>query len=641
MPIKHTLNKRRRNYGKLLQFQALEKRDLMASDFGQMQLPVHHGNGESTEDVVEVVPGDIDADGDVDFADFLSFSRAYGRETDQGPAGGDFDLDGVVDFTDFLLLSVNFGRETNGNGGSDADNIDPELIVPAFNSLVPSERNADTTTIHLDFDGHEEEIRVGGGGPLGGLLGDNFIQTKAEPYSRDSDTTTFSDSDRNGMEEIWALVAEDFAPFNVNVTTVEPRRFSEKAMRVVIGGSWRDWYGREAGGVAYTGINHLVFVFSESRSTGAPASVAITVSHEVGHAFGLDHQEWYDAEGGQPADLLAFDPEFNPGQRHGPGSKIEAEWAPIMGDGDGRTTWHKGPTSSPNRIQDDMEILSKRLGYRPDDHGDNIYYATWLQPDASTESVTVSGMIARNDDVDYFAFWHGGGGVVSIHVSGATVFDDLLNRPISVSNLDADLELRDANGKFIDPVVSDELGPGHWYVGLTVGLYHAVVKSHGEYGDVGKYDLEIYNISDAGLRTLGPKIIAYQFSQTNSREALVTFDRPIDLTSFTFDDLSLEGVLGNPIPGVQIAPSYLVAPGKHANRTLRLFVYCPRGPQCVLRIGPHIRDVYGSLMNQDSDSINGESKGDRFALAWKPNNGGGFPNPGGEFPNPGGGFPIP
>lgn len=52
--------------------------------------------------------GDADLDGEVDFADFLTVSRNYGR-TDAGWAMGDFDGDKQVTFGDYLLVSQNFG----------------------------------------------------------------------------------------------------------------------------------------------------------------------------------------------------------------------------------------------------------------------------------------------------------------------------------------------------------------------------------------------------------------------------------------------------------------------------------------------------------------------------------------------------
>ena len=55
------------------------------------------------------LPGDVDKDGDVNFADFLILSSTFG-DTQEPGTGADFDGDGVVSFADFLQLSANFGE---------------------------------------------------------------------------------------------------------------------------------------------------------------------------------------------------------------------------------------------------------------------------------------------------------------------------------------------------------------------------------------------------------------------------------------------------------------------------------------------------------------------------------------------------
>jgi hypothetical protein len=53
---------------------------------------------------VDSVLGDIDANGTVDFADFLILSSEFGSESEQS----DLDGSGMVDFADFLILSANY-----------------------------------------------------------------------------------------------------------------------------------------------------------------------------------------------------------------------------------------------------------------------------------------------------------------------------------------------------------------------------------------------------------------------------------------------------------------------------------------------------------------------------------------------------
>ncbi|MEJ7800681.1 MAG: hypothetical protein WKF60_09185 [Ilumatobacter sp.] len=114
------------------------------------------------------------------------------------------------------------------------------------------------------------------------------------PYSRDADSA-FSDSELQIVRDTWAVVAEDFAPWNVNVTTIDPgqdalRRWgngdTQWGVRVVI---TKDWKGCSCGGFAYLGsfddsTDEPAFVFNTSFTGVSEAS-----SHEVGHTLLLNH----------------------------------------------------------------------------------------------------------------------------------------------------------------------------------------------------------------------------------------------------------------------------------------------------------------------------------------------------------------
>ena len=57
--------------------------------------------------------GDLDLDGEVDFQDFLSFSRSFGNETAVGWEDGNLDGNVGVQFGDFLLLAKYFGQTSS------------------------------------------------------------------------------------------------------------------------------------------------------------------------------------------------------------------------------------------------------------------------------------------------------------------------------------------------------------------------------------------------------------------------------------------------------------------------------------------------------------------------------------------------
>ena len=57
--------------------------------------------------------GDLDGNGTVEFADFLTLSANFGNAV-EGHEQGDIDCSGTVEFADFLVLSANFGNTVGG-----------------------------------------------------------------------------------------------------------------------------------------------------------------------------------------------------------------------------------------------------------------------------------------------------------------------------------------------------------------------------------------------------------------------------------------------------------------------------------------------------------------------------------------------
>src|SRR5437867_2527541 len=86
----------------------------------------------------------------------------------------------------------------------------PLSSVPALNSLPGA-----PAALYLDFDGDFESN-------WGGIPN---IVTPA--YDTDGDPTSFSDYELACINQIWQYVAEDYSPFNINVTTVAPPTLSD------------------------------------------------------------------------------------------------------------------------------------------------------------------------------------------------------------------------------------------------------------------------------------------------------------------------------------------------------------------------------------------------------------------------------
>lgn len=333
----------------------------------------------------------------------------------------------------------------------------PEASNPL--SSIPNlhSRSSATAKLYLDFNGHFE--------PTWG----SYSNITTPVFDRDGDATTFSNSELSTIQAIWERVSEDFAPFNVDVTTQDPVNFSNGVgLRASIGGNG-SWYG-SAGGVAYINaftnyIANTVYVFSANLGNGDAKYTAEATSHEYGHSLGLLHQSLYDGLGNLVATY----------------SQGDANWAPIMGVGyySARSTWANGTTNTATTFQDNLAVISNGtngFGYAADDHGNTVGTATNLL--VSGNSRTGSGVIEQAADQDYFAF-SSGAGAISLTVNVAAVG----------ANLDARIELRDLSGTLIasaDP--SNSLGAT---INATVvqGDYRLVVANHGGYGDLGRYTI--------------------------------------------------------------------------------------------------------------------------------------------------------
>ena len=183
----------------------------------------------------------------------------------------------------------------------------------------------------------------------------------ALPFDIDGNpTTAFSLDERKRIIDIWLRVSEDFAAFDVNVTTEDVA--SEDILiknsssddifgtRVIITPT-NEWYGTGAGGVAY--INSITWgdstpcwVFADLLGNH-PKYLAEASSHGSGYTLGLRHQSSYDGNGNLSAT-------YNLGAGAG-----DFGWAPIMGNSyyKRNTLWHDGPDSyGPNSNQYDLSL---------------------------------------------------------------------------------------------------------------------------------------------------------------------------------------------------------------------------------------------------------------------------------------------
>lgn len=371
------------------------------------------------------------------------------------------------------LFYVCEGPAESGTAGTGS--TEPvSALVPASQTFTLHSRPGAPLVIYLDFDGHVTS---------GTAWNNNFnggADFATPPYTIDGDPA-FSSTELDRIQYIWQRVAEDFAPFDVDVTTEDPgadnlRRSgtgdTRWGVRVCIGGSSSDWYGASAGGVAYLGsftssLDTPCYVFTAQLGTGNEKYTAEAASHEAGHTFNLRH------DGTSTVGYY---------EGHGTGT---TGWAPIMGVGyyKNLVQWSKGEYSGANNTQDDVAGIAGYVGYRPDDHGNTPATASHF-PAGTT--LSGQGIIGTATDVDVFAFTTGSGAV------SLTVTPDSRS-----ANLDVVAELRDAGGTLIassNPV--DSLGAS-FGLNLAGGTYHLSVRGTGKgnpatdgystYGSLGQY----------------------------------------------------------------------------------------------------------------------------------------------------------
>ena len=283
-------------------------------------------------------------------------------------------------------------------------NQHPSMPIPEYQNGVPVYQSLPGAkgVLYMDFDG---ETTTEWNGEL--------IVAK-----RPSFTTT-------QIRDTWRIVAADFLPFNINVTTdlqVFQRAAQNSRIRVIVTPTTDAQPG--SGGVSFIGAwNWTGDTPSWAFNLGSSKELAETITHEVGHALGLRHDNRQPPTG-------AYE-EYYMG--HGSG---ETSWAPIMGAGVSKSViqWSKGEYANAVNKEDDLAIITTQnnsVSYRVDDFGSNWATATQLEifPGGT---VTNAGIIERNTDTDVFRFSTSGGRV------------DLVAAPATTgANLAIQLELID------------------------------------------------------------------------------------------------------------------------------------------------------------------------------------------------------
>jgi len=299
----------------------------------------------------------------------------------------------LVDEQDQLLYVEPTAEE--GSAAADAATAATTAIDPAA-ALTLHSMPGSSRVLYLDFDGHTV-ANTAWNAKTGGAC-------YADPYDSDGVPAVFSQAELTAIAGVWARVAEDYAPFDVDVTTVDPgaaaitrssQSDSHYGTRVLVTRSvslcpngktlYASVCSGGCGGIAYVGVfdqtsNHAYYqpalVFQNGVGSGQK-NIAEAAAHEAGHTLGLSHD-------GNAASAYY--------SGHG-------SWAPIMGVGYYKaiTQWSKGEYAGANQTQDDLAVMQSN-GARPvrDDYPDNRAQA--LNPGSPA-----TGIISTRSDVDVFS----------------------------------------------------------------------------------------------------------------------------------------------------------------------------------------------------------------------------------------------
>lgn len=328
-------------------------------------------------------------------------------------------------------------------------------------------------TIYLDFDG----------ATITGTVWNNGSVINAPPYDFDGNTASFSTLELERIQYIWQRVAEDYAPFDVDVTTEAPTPDQITRTDVsdqifgttIVITTTTGVYNCSCGGIAYVGVfndtnDYLkpAFVFYNKLSGGAEKPVAEAISHEAGHNVGLSH-----------------DGASNTTYYGGQGTDPVTGWAPIMGVGYGKplVQFSKGEYTGANNKEDDYAVMqSYALPLRIDDYGNSVGTASSLP-----NSGTVDGVIEKAGDRDVFVF-----------AAGAGLFSASVSPAYRSANADLTLTLLDAAGTVL--VTSNLLNAlnaeityqlpqkGTYYLAVgATGQGDPAVTGYSDYASVGNY----------------------------------------------------------------------------------------------------------------------------------------------------------
>lgn len=233
-------------------------------------------------------------------------------------------------------------------------------VAPATGSIFTlHSRPGAPRVLYIDFDGETVSGTAWNSTP------GNAVRT-VPGYDLDANPGTFNATEQQNIRNLWQEVAEDYAPFNIDVTTERPA--SNNAFISNFPGDPNigsiavitpdRWLCSTCGGIAYVDVFGMTSMFFQyawifPSTTSSLVGWGAVVSHEVGHNLGLSH----DGLGVRD----------NPGYSEyyaGTGT-----WGPLMGNPGSPTAytqWSRGEYPNASNTEDDVAKIAFWTGSAPD-----------------------------------------------------------------------------------------------------------------------------------------------------------------------------------------------------------------------------------------------------------------------------------
>ena len=201
---------------------------------------------------------------------------------------------GTVPIEDFAYLRVNrrgdllfVDPDFDGDlAVGEAETPVPPSEITEANAFMLHSKPGAANILYLDFDGHDVQNSIWNSGS-------GKAMHPMRPYSRDADYYSFSQIEIDIIADSWRQVAEDFAPFDIDVTTQEPAAFGSNVGHVLVtqkeDADGDLIYSCSCGGVAYLNVWGNPYGFPGLVFNTSLRGVAEAASHEFGHNLSLYH----------------------------------------------------------------------------------------------------------------------------------------------------------------------------------------------------------------------------------------------------------------------------------------------------------------------------------------------------------------